>query len=114
LLNPTQQQIIDDGPCVTSVVAENELLPKYYNLQQNYPNPFNPQTTIGFDVKEFTAVSLKLYNIRGQLVSTLVDKKMQPGQYKILFNADDLASGIYFYQIQMGKYQSIKKMILLQ
>ena len=79
LLNPTQQQIIDDGPCITSALVENELLPKYYNLQQNYPNPFNPQTTIGFDVKEFTTVSLKLYNISGQLISTLVDKRMQPG-----------------------------------
>ncbi len=114
LVNPTQQQITDDGPCITSALVENELLPKYYNLQQNYPNPFNPQTTIGFDVKEFTTVSLKLYNIRGQLISALVDKRMQPGRYKLPFNAGDLASGIYFYHIKMGEYQSIKKMILLQ
>jgi arabinoxylan arabinofuranohydrolase len=98
---------------LTSVLSLIEI-PEDYSLEQNYPNPFNPLTTISFDVKELTSVRLKIYTISGQLVSTLVDKKMQPGQYKVTFNAGDIASGIYFYQIQMGNYQSVKKMILLR
>lgn len=114
LVNPTQQQIIDLGSCTTPVNVANQINPLSYKLQQNYPNPFNPQTTIAFEVKEFTEVSLKLFNIRGQLISTLFNKKLQPGQYNVPFNAGNLASGVYIYHIKMGKYQSTKKMILLQ
>jgi hypothetical protein len=114
LLNPTQQQIIDDGPCATSISTEIKLKPLCYELLQNYPNPFNPQTTIVFNVKELTSVILKIYNINGQLVSTLIDKRMQAGHYEIKFDGSDSASGVYFYQIKMGKYLSTKKMILLQ
>lgn len=88
--------------------------PKHFQLLQNYPNPFNPKTTISFDVKELTSVILKIYNINGQLVSTLVDRRIQPGHYEVQFNAELLASGIYFYHIRMGEFKSVKKMIVLQ
>ena len=75
---------------------------------------FNRHTTIGFDVKEFTTVSLMLYNIRGQFISTLVGKMMQSGHYEIQFDGSDLSSGVYFYRIKMANYEGVKKMILLQ
>ena len=115
LTNPTQQNIIDDGPCIASQIVEKDVNKAIsYKLLQNYPNPFNPLTTISFDVKEFTAVSLKVYNINGQLVSILIDKRMRPGHHKIQFNSGDLASGVYFYQFKTVNFQSVKKMILLQ
>jgi len=114
LVNPTQQEIINGGSCVTSISPEYKRNPFHYKLEQNYPNPFNPKTIIPFNVKEFTFVKLKIYNISGQLVSTLVDKRMQKGKYEVLFNASEIASGIYFYHIQIGNYQAIKKMILVR
>ncbi|MBK8946641.1 MAG: PQQ-binding-like beta-propeller repeat protein [Ignavibacteriae bacterium] len=95
-------------------IAGNTDLPKEYKLYENYPNPFNPETNIEFDVKEATKVKLKVYNITGQLITTIVDKTMERGHYKYQFNGSNLSSGIYFYRIDMGNYTSIKKMILIK
>lgn len=111
----------------TAVVEEpTEPLPKEFALSQNYPNPFNPSTTIPFTVKgsQFTvhspvSTTLKIYNIRGQLVKTLVDEEKAPGNYKIIWDGKDnsgkeVASGIYFYQLRTADYTSSKKMVLLK
>ncbi len=89
-------------------------VPKRFYLMQNYPNPFNPETQICFGVKEPCRVVLKIYNILGQVVGTLIDKRYEPGQYKISFNAAGLASGIYFYKIKMKGFSAVKKMIVLE
>lgn len=101
----------------TAIRDNNNLgsqLPTKFDLFQNYPNPFNPTTTIGFNVAKASHVSLKIYNILGQLVATLVDREMHPGSYQFNFNAASLSSGVYFYRINAGNYNSTKKMILLK
>ncbi|MFQ5605051.1 MAG: T9SS type A sorting domain-containing protein, partial [bacterium] len=93
---------------VTEVVQqESPVLPEDFVLMQNYPNPFNPSTTIEFGVKKASHVKLTIYDLRGRKVTTLLDKFHQPGFYKVTFEASELATGVYFYQIQMGQFQAV-------
>lgn len=94
--------------------SEKELLPTEYTLYQNYPNPFNPTTTIKYDLPNTSDVSLIIYDILGRKVKELVNTKQQAGRYEIQFNASNLASGVYIYQLIADKYFSSKKMILLK
>lgn len=89
-------------------------LPIDYNLQQNYPNPFNPITAIKYDLPNSSEVSLIIYDILGRKVKELVNNKQEAGSYEIQFNATNLASGVYIYQLVADKYISSKKMILLK
>jgi hypothetical protein len=93
---------------------DNLTVPTEYSLDQNYPNPFNPSTTINYQLPANNHVSLKVYDILGNLVSTLVDEEMEAGYYSINWNASQLASGIYIYRIISGTYVSTKKMILMK
>ena len=88
--------------------------PKSFQLYQNYPNPFNPETTIQFDVKDPCEVSLVIYDLLGRQLTVLVKDHYNPGAYTVTFNASSVPSGIYIYRIQMGEYQSVQKMILLE
>ena len=88
--------------------------PQDYILEQNYPNPFNPTTTISYSVPKESFVSLQVYDILGNEISTLVNEKKPQGYYNIEFNAKDLPSGIYFSRIQAGSFVAVKKMILLK
>jgi len=100
---------------VTSVEQiETDLLPNEFRLDQNYPNPFNPSTTIQFAVPKTSNVTLRIYDILGREVATLIDEKYQPGQYKIIFEAGQLASGLYMYRIQAGDFRETKKLMLLR
>ncbi len=102
-------------PIITSVKNDQEKqIPTSYVLYQNYPNPFNPSTIIKYSVPKVQMVTLKIYNILGQLVSTLINKQQSAGNYEITFNADKLASGIYFYTLNAGDFHSTKKMLLLK
>ena len=91
-------------------------LPINFSLSQNYPNPFNPATTIRYNIPTAIHVTLKVYDILGNAVQTLVNKEQQPGSYNVLFAAGSrrLASGVYFYRLQAGSFVNTKKMILLQ
>ncbi len=94
---------------------EDSRIPKKFTLTQNYPNPFNPTTQIEFGLPQAGYVELKVYNLLGQQVATLVDKKLQPGTHKVEFAASQLASGVYIYRIDVGeKFTSIKKMLLIK
>ena len=95
-------------------VEESEVTPKEYTLSQNYPNPFNPSTTIKYTLKEQTKVSLKVFNMLGQEVATLVNKEQTTGAYTINFSASQLASGVYIYQLNTGSFISAKKMMLIK
>ena len=97
-------------------IEENLLkqVPREYNLFQNYPNPFNPSTKIGFRIPDFEFVSLKIYDILGREVSTLVNEEKPAGSYEVEFNAANLSSGAYFYKIRAGSFVQTKKMILLR
>ncbi len=99
---------------VTDVKPEVSTKPVTYSLNQNYPNPFNPTTIISYSIPKAGFVTLKIYNILGQEVTTLVNQTQSAGSYKFNFNASSLSSGIYFYRLTSGNYTQIKKMILLK
>lgn len=96
----------------TSVEEENQIYT--YSLSQNFPNPFNPSTTIKFSLAESSPVSLKIYDILGKEVLTLVDEILKHGNYTYSINASQLASGIYIYRLIAGNFVSTKKLILLK
>ncbi|MBE0570025.1 MAG: T9SS type A sorting domain-containing protein [Ignavibacteriaceae bacterium] len=122
------KQIDFDGSFVYSkeVTVENASLPDRYTLMQNYPNPFNPSTKIKFTIpsviasgaKQTQIVSLKVYDILGNEVATLVNEELSPGEYEVEFNASSFkhfpSSGIYFYTINAGEFVQSKKMVLLK
>ena len=90
-----------------------------FELKGNFPNPFNPETIIKFNLPQASAVSLKVYNILGQVVNTLVDEPLDAGSHSVMWNGTnaqgrDVASGVYFYRINAGGYESIEKMTLLR
>jgi PKD repeat protein len=88
--------------------------PAAYHLYSNYPNPFNPVTTIRYAIAERNFVTLKVYDILGTEVASLVEAEKEPGIYSISFSADKLASGVYIYKLQAGNFISSKKMILMK
>ena len=89
-------------------------MPTVYSLYNNYPNPFNPSTTIKYDIPEQSYVTIKIYNITGEEVSTLLNEEQNAGRYQIQWNAAELASGVYFYRIQAGQFSDTKKLILMK
>ena len=89
-------------------------IPDKYDLSQNYPNPFNPVTTINYDLPSDGIVTLKVYDILGREVKTLVNEIKTAGYHKIQFNAADLASGAYFYQMKVGVFVAVKKFVVLK
>ncbi|NOX18493.1 MAG: T9SS type A sorting domain-containing protein [Chlorobi bacterium] len=93
---------------------QGSLAVEQYALMQNYPNPFNPTTTIKYEIPETGFVTLKIYDVLGREVSTLVNAKREAGRYEAEFNARGLSSGIYIYRIQSGNFTESKKMILLK
>jgi len=85
-----------------------------FSLLQNYPNPFNPTTNIEFSIPKPEFVTLRIYNILGEEVASLVSERLTAGKYTYDLDAGGLASGVYLYRIQAGEYVNAKKMILLR
>ena len=102
-----------EGNVITDV-EDIEELPAEFELAQNYPNPFNPSTTIRFKLKEDGRFTLKIYNIIGQVVTTLLNEDMMAGTHKVTFDATNFASGIYIYQLAGDNVNLIKKMVLVK
>jgi hypothetical protein len=100
--------------CVASVENISGVNPDNYTLSQNYPNPFNPSTTINFSIPNSEYVTLKVYNILGSEVATLVNENLSAGAYRFNFDAQGLASGVYLYELNAGNFREIKKMNLLK
>jgi len=109
-----------DISILKETVSVEDELPKEFQLQQNYPNPFNPQTTINYSVKEDSHITITIYTMLGEKVTTLVDKTQNAGNYDIVWNASNYPSGIYIYimaaesSISNSTFQNVKKMILLK
>ncbi len=100
---------------VTSIKEDNiNLLAEGYILEQNYPNPFNPSTTIRYSIPTTEFVTLKVYDVLGKEVSTLVNEEKATGNYEVKFNSGNLSSGIYFYSLKAGKFSGTKKLILMK
>lgn len=108
----------NENPSLTELNVDKENIknnPIEFRLFENYPNPFNPTTTIRFNIPMTTNVSIKVYDIRGQEITTLVNQRyFEVGSYTVNFDASNLSSGIYLYRIIAGSYQSVKKMMLLK
>jgi hypothetical protein len=92
----------------------NAPLPRSFELAQNYPNPFNPSTNIEFSLPQAQDVTLKIYNLLGREVETLVDQKLEAGSYSVQFDAGDKPSGVYFYRLEAGGNVTTKKMSLIK
>ncbi len=97
-----------------AVEESGTLQPRQFALEQNFPNPFNPSTKIQFQIPSREFVVLKVYNLLGQEVATLVNEELNPGNYRAEFNAQGLPSGFYLYRLQSGSYTSVKKMLLMK
>ncbi len=95
-------------------INENKKIPAHFILYQNYPNPFNPSTKIKFVIPKSSFVNLKVYDVLGREIVTLVNEEKSAGEYEIEFDATGLPSGVYIYKLQAGSYTSFKKMILLR
>ena len=99
----------------TDVVKEKQKqIPKIFHVSQNYPNPFNPVTTINYSISKTSLVTIKVYDISGKEIETLVNEQKMPGNYRIKFDAAKLSSGVYFYKMQAGNFVSTKKLVLLK
>jgi hypothetical protein len=88
--------------------------PEFYNVSQNYPNPFNPTTKIKYSIPQLSNVVIKVFDILGNEIETLVNDEKPAGIYEITWNAEKFPSGVYFYQIKAGNFIQTKKMILLK
>jgi hypothetical protein len=101
-------------PVITNIVPEEIIVADGFELMQNYPNPFNPSTKISWQSPVGSQQTLKVYDVLGNEVATLVDEYKPAGSYEVEFNASILSSGVYFYQLKAGDFMSVKKMILLK
>ncbi|MGA9406469.1 MAG: phospholipase D-like domain-containing protein [Bacteroidota bacterium] len=116
-LQEFKQRYVDAGgidDIVLSVKSFTDDTPTKYGLEQNYPNPFNPSTRIQFSIVDVRSVSVKVYDILGREVATLVNEKMNPGVYTISWNAARFSSGIYFVRLQTGNFSAVRKVVLMK
>jgi len=97
-------------------ITQNEMkmLPEIFYLSQNYPNPFNPVTTISYQLPKYAHVNLSIYDIAGRWVETIVFEYKAPGSYSVKWNAENVGSGLYFYQLEAGDYTETKKCLVLK
>lgn len=100
-----------------TTLTSNEIrpeIPDEFKLHQNYPNPFNPSTIISYDLPEGGAVSIRIYDLTGRLVTTLVEENKAAGRYQVTLNAAALSSGVYFYELKTDRFSSVKKFTLIK
>jgi exopolysaccharide biosynthesis protein len=101
-------------PTGTTGVENETVLPLNFNLAQNYPNPFNPSTTIEFTTTESGFVELKIYDVLGREMDSLIKNNLSAGNHKVVWNASSFTSGVYFYELKVNSNKSVKKMLLLK
>lgn len=89
-------------------------IPTKFVLSQNYPNPFNPSTTIRYNLPKEAMVSIKVYDMLGREMKTLIKEYKSAGSYNVEFNASNLTSGIYFYRLTAGDFTQVKKLVLMK
>ncbi|MGE5400832.1 MAG: T9SS type A sorting domain-containing protein [Ignavibacteriales bacterium] len=99
---------------ITGMGSEHAGAPGEYELSQNYPNPFNPSTTIEYSISESGPVTLRIYDVLGKEITTLVNEVMPAGKHSVVFNSSTLPSGVYMYRIEAGAFSSTKKLVLLR
>ena len=102
------------GGGVVSLKNESIIIPKGYSISQNFPNPFNPVTTIDFSVPKYSMVTIKVFDILGREITTLINENKSPGNYSVDFNATNLSSGIYVYTMECDEFFYSRKMAILK
>lgn len=107
-------QLLLGSGTITAVEQIGDAYPVAYHLSQNYPNPFNPSTSIDFAIPSRSQVILKVYNLLGQEVASLVDELKDAGSYRVRFDAEALSAGVYFYRLSADRFSITRKMILLK
>jgi len=107
-------KFVDLGVTTTGVNSSSSQVPGTFTLSQNYPNPFNPSTQINYEIPTTSLVTLKIVNILGQVVATLVNEKQEAGSHPVTFDASKFASGVYFYQLTAGNFNATRKMVLMK
>jgi len=112
----TTGRVVNCGVNITPIsgIAPVSNIPDKFSLSQNYPNPFNPTTTINFNIPTKEFVILKVYNVLGKEVATLVNETKNEGSYNVDFDGTNLSSGSYFYKIEVGDFVDTKKMLLVK
>ena len=113
-INPKRYRFWNFDTKTVVKVEKLEGIPTVYSLDQNYPNPFNPETVIRYQLPNSSKVTLKVYDLMGKEVITLVNEDQIAGRYEVKFGGNKLSSGVYFYHIDAGKFTSVKKMILMK
>jgi len=111
---PTNSINLFDYWFITEVEKLNDPNPSSFQLEQNYPNPFNPTTKIRYSITEYSSVTLKVFNLLGEEIETLVSTEQSAGVYEATFNASNLSSGIYFYTLSTRNFSFTKKMLLVR
>ncbi len=99
---------------IYNVFNKEPYIPSGYSISQNYPNPFNPTTKIDYAVPVNSHVEIKLYDILGREVRTILNEDKQPGKYRVEFSASGLSSGVYFYRVKAGNFSAVRKMLLIK
>ena len=113
-ITPLAEVALNGNGTITAVLQNTSILPNSYGLSQNYPNPFNPTTIINYQLPANSSVSLKVYDLLGREVATLINRRQNAGYYNATFNGTNLPSGVYFYRLQTETYSSTKKLLLLK
>jgi hypothetical protein len=109
------ENVVIDNSTLNKLMVSGDMIPAEYSLEQNYPNPFNPSTVIEFSLPEDVAnVKLSIYNMLGEKVAEVVNATLQAGKYQYQWNAQDIATGMYIYELRTDNYVSVKKMLLLK
>ena len=103
-----------DTSMIVGVNQISAIIPDNFSLSQNYPNPFNPNTNIKFQIANSSNAKLIVYDALGKEVETLVDKKLEPGEYEANFDGTNRSSGVYYYKLEAGDYIETKKMVLIK
>ncbi|RPI15115.1 MAG: T9SS C-terminal target domain-containing protein [Ignavibacteriae bacterium] len=106
--------IVYGDTTITGIKSNSTEISADFRLSQNYPNPFNPSTTIEFDIPNRSFVTLSLYDITGREVETLVNELVPPGRYRVLWNAENYSSGVYFYKLTTADFSVTKRMVLVK
>jgi hypothetical protein len=115
VFDPDNEIVLKQASTVQAVgISADNLSSLHYTLEQNYPNPFNPATHIQFTLSKTSPTSLKIYDLLGKEVATLLHATMNPGQYTVQWDGSNVPGGVYFYQLRAGQFVQTKKLILLK
>ncbi len=109
------EDVVISDATIQKLMVSSQLIPDKYSLEQNFPNPFNPSTVIEFSLPEDVGnVKLSVYDALGELVTELVNKSLVAGKYQYQWNAKNVATGMYIYELRTDKFVSVKKMLLMK